>query len=289
MTAAALFGMAALLVEFPVGADEATLPGRPQAGPPQAEQQVGRDQPNSTQQGRRQLHGTVKRVKRVALRGAEGDHLVALIAGNAGRRMVVDLGPASNYRETPVMTGDRIAAMGPFAWISDRKVLFAQQVRVNGETVKVVRERGLDRRQLDRRTIQPNEAPLTGQIQQSKELRLRGIDRRHMVVRLKTDDGRQVLADLGSPKDIAQFSLESGRSITVQGPVILVSGKPLILARRITVDGKRAEIDRDVNSLLPSAAARESDRAAMDRTGSGKQPMQGDLGNGPSMEKAEAK
>ncbi len=272
---AGLLGMAALLVGLPVGADEAPS-GQPHAGPPQAERQAGQDRPASTQQGQRQLHGTVKRVKRVSLRGAAGDHLVALIAGNAGRRMVVDLGPAANYRESPVMTGDRIAAQGAFAWISDRKVLVAQQVRVNGETVKVVRERGLDPRQLDARAFRPSEPTVTGQIQESKELRLKGIDRRHLVVRLKTDDGRQVLGDLGSPRDTARLSLESGRSITIQGPLISVSGKPLILARRVTVDGRLAEIDRDVNSLLPPAATvRESDRAAVDRTAAGEQSVDG--------------
>ncbi|HEU4685340.1 MAG TPA: hypothetical protein VFS39_12625 [Nitrospira sp.] len=240
----------ALLGDLPAAAQQE----RPQS---QREQERALGQPErgpADSEGWRQLRGTVKRLKRVSLKGAEGEHLVALVAGNGGRRMVVDLGPASAFRETPVMTGDRIAVRGPFAWVSDRKVLFAQRVHVNGETIQVTRERNVDRRQLDRRIRQPGETPVTGQIEESKELRLRGVNRRHVVVRLKTDDGRHMLADLGTPQDIAALSLESGRSITVEGPTISVNGKPLVLARHVIADGKRAEVDRDIGTVPPSTA-----------------------------------
>jgi hypothetical protein len=200
------------------------------------------------------IRGEVERVKRVNVRGGQGDHLVALVSGERGRYIFVDLGPAQQYREVPVMSGDSVSVRGPLAWISDRKVLMAKRVRVNGESVTVKRPSALEGRQLDRRSLKDDEGPVTGQIEQAKELRLHGIDKRHVVVRMKAQDGRQLLADLGSPKELKGVSLEQGRSITVQGPTIHVSGKPLILARQVSAEGKQVEIDRDIGSVMPASS-----------------------------------
>jgi len=227
---------------------------QPQREGTRAERAVPPDERSASGRWRR-VGGTVERVKRVSLRGVEGDHLVALITGDEGQRLVVDLGPSAAYREAPIMSGDRLTVRGPLAWVSGRKVLFAQQVNVNGERIHVARERAIDGRQLDRRVQRGEETPISGRIERSRELRLHGIDRRHVVVQLKTDDGRQLLADLGSPQDVQPLALGEGRSITVQGLTIRVSGKPLVLARYVTADGKRVGIDRDVQSILSAKQA----------------------------------
>ena len=239
--------------------------------------QAARGSSEASRAGWKQLRGEVERVKRVALRGAEGEHLVALVTGGAGRRMIVDLGPPQQYRNIPITGGDQIAVRGPIGWISDRKVLMAQRVHVNGQTVRVARDRAIDARQLERRPGEANDAPVTGEIQQAHALRLHGVDTRHMVVRLKTEDGRQILADLGTPADLSGVALDQGRSITVQGPTIRVSGKPLILAHHLTAEGKRVEIDREVRSVMPAMLPGVERPGEPGRQAARQQPISGDI------------
>lgn len=250
---------AILFAGYSAMAEQSVRPSsEPEAEGSKAQQQTGsshmRSDADVSRRGWKHIRGEVERVKRVALRGGpEGDHhLVALVTGGMGHRMIVDLGPARQYRSVPVMSGEEIAVHGPIGWISDRKVLLAQRVSINGEKIKVTRDRSIDPRQLDRRAAQGEDRSVTGQIEHAKELRLRGIERQHLVVRLKTQEGRQILADLGSPQDLTRVSLEAGRSITVEGPAIHVSGKPLILARQVTAEGKTVQIDRDIRSVMPA-------------------------------------
>jgi hypothetical protein len=229
-----------------------------------------------TRGGWKHVRGGVERVKRVALRGGpDGDHLVALVTGGMGRRMIVDLGPAAQYRDVPVMTGDEIVVRGPISWVGDRKVLMAQRAFINGETVKIKRDRAMDPRQLDRRDAQSADTTATGQIEQAQPLRLRGLDRQHMVARVKTQDGRTVLADLGAPQDLDRIPLEQGRSITVTGPTVQVSGKPLILAKQVSADGATVRIDRDIRSVMPAMAPGSPSAAA--RQPAGEQSIRGEV------------
>ncbi|ALA58992.1 hypothetical protein [Nitrospira moscoviensis] len=232
--------------------------------------------PEQTRSGWKNLRGDVERVKRVALRGGpEGEHLVALVAGGMGRRMVVDLGLAKQYRDVPVMTGDEIVVRGPISWISDRKVLMAQRAFINGEMVKVKRDRTMDPRQLDRGDARGTDTAVTGQIEHAQPLRLRGVDRQHMVARVKTQDGRTILTDLGAPQDLDRIPLEPGRSLTVTGPTIQVNGKPLILARQVSADGATVRIDRDIRSVMPVMAPGPPPAAAQQQAG--EQAIQGEV------------
>lgn len=237
-----------------------------------AEQQPGGSEFRSrdgTRRGWRNVRGDIERIKRVALRGGpEGDHLVALVNDRMGHRMIVDLGPAKQYREAPLFTGDQIAVRGPIAWISDRKVLLAQRASIDGRMVNISRDRTVDARQLDR-SASGQQSAVTGRIERAKELRLRGVDRQHVVVRLKTDEGRVMLADLGTPQDLSRVSLDEGCAISVEGPIIQVNGKPLILAKHLTADGKTVQIDRDTRSVMPAlypgeSPGRQDQRASAD-------------------------
>lgn len=241
---------------FPVSAAETAGPSaKPETEGTRAEQRSERGGGTGVQASRgdwKSIRGYVDRVKRVALHGVQGEHLVALVTDGAGRRMIVDLGPTQQYRGAPVLTGDDITVRGPIAWISDRKVLVAQRASVNGQMIKIRRDRAIDQRQLDRHARADDDLQVTGRIEQAKELRLRGLDRQHLVVRLKAQDDRQMLADLGLPNDLKDVALEEGRTVTVEGPAIRVNGKLLILARHVTAQGKTVQIDRDVRSVMPA-------------------------------------
>jgi hypothetical protein len=222
----------------------------------------------------KQMTGEIERVKKVNIRGTQQDHLAVLVLTDRGNRVVADLGPARNLRDVEVLAGDRIAARGPVFRINDRLVMFAKRIRADGQTITIKqpfaghRDRSQQAQpgtQPDQQSSQSDQAGraqtsvrVNGQVKELQELTVKGTDKTHQVVRLTTEEGKEVIVDLGAKNDLREVDIRRDQQLMIQGTKLRVAGNPFILAHQISTDGRTMQIDRDMVSAIP--ALRKADR-----------------------------
>ncbi|OQW32318.1 MAG: hypothetical protein A4E19_20030 [Nitrospira sp. SG-bin1] len=207
----------------------------------------------------KQVSGEIERVKKVAVRGKGEEHLAVLLNTEQGRRVVADLGQAKQFRGVELRAGDWIAARGPVGRVNDRRVLFAREINVDGEVIRI--DRGMPA-QHSRRSPKA----VSGKIAIIKELKVKDGDQPHQVVRILMKDGKQVVADLGKKAALKGINLEYGQEISVEGPMARLSGKPFVLAQKVTTKGETARIEREFLSAMPPGREGEEAAAAENRS-----------------------
>jgi len=84
---------------------------------------------------------------------------------------------------------------------------------------------------------------ITGDIQKVKKLQLPGHNQHLLVAHIKTDDGRNVLVNLGPAEQVPSLNLQEGEEITVAGPGIHLGNLSLVLANRVRHHGKTTPIE----------------------------------------------
>jgi len=210
-----------------------------------------------------QVSGEIQRMKKVEVRGQHEDHLAVMLTTEHGGRMIADLGPSKNLRDLELTSGDWISARGPIMRLNDQLVMIAKQVEADGQTVRIKRpfpgapdrlsQRAQQAVESEPQPAQPSRQLVSGQVQTVKELKVKGTGKTHQLVRLKTQEGKQVIADLGTKRELRDLNLTSGQQLTVQGRPLKLSGKPFILADQISTDGKTVQIDREFMSAVPAS------------------------------------
>jgi hypothetical protein len=177
---------------------------------PASRAQMHVQQEQSTQTTQQQVSGQVLRTKHVEVRtldpkGQAKQNFVALLQTDQGRRVVVDLGPPQQLQAVSLKQGMQVDAHGQWVRIGDRPVLWASRLTVDGKTVQIRRPQRTQPRQL------------TGQIMRTKEVEIRGTDLTNQVVLLQTDQGRQMVVDLGPMTNLRGLTLKAGAEIKVRG------------------------------------------------------------------------
>lgn len=66
----------------------------------------------------------------------------------------------------------------------------------------------------------------------------------HSLVRLRLEDGRRVVADLGPKRNLDRFSLSRGDRIQLRGERAIIDGRSVFLTRQIRLDGQTIQIQR---------------------------------------------
>lgn len=110
----------------------------------QRSQSYRAQQQAQAQQSRTQtVRGEVIGMKRVDVRGTDLRQLVVHLKTPQGRRVVADLGSAQdkNLKNLGITLGDQITVKGRAVRVGDRTVLAATQVRANGKTAQLDRDR----------------------------------------------------------------------------------------------------------------------------------------------------
>ncbi|WP_447978293.1 hypothetical protein [Candidatus Nitrospira bockiana] len=221
----------------------------------------------------KQVSGEIERLKKVSVRGSRTEHLVALIRTEPGFPVFADLGPSHALKEWELRTGDEIAVRGPVGRVSGRRVLFAQQMRIYGETVSIARGGQVG----DARGPRARVREVQGQVEAAKELKLRGSERKHLVARIKTDEGTRMAVDLGDRHDLQGLSIKDGQEIAAKGPVIRLGDKPLLVAQEVTADGKTAQIDRKKKSMMIAETGKPGGERGQPETIQGEVVVKGEV------------
>jgi sporulation protein YlmC with PRC-barrel domain/nitrate reductase NapAB chaperone NapD len=207
-----------------------------------------------------QVSGQVQRTKNVEVRtldpkGKAQQNRVVLLQTDQGRRIVVDLGPAQALQGVSLQQGAQLDASGQWIRIGDRPVLWANQVTVDGKSMQIKRPQQEQSRQI------------TGQILRSKQVDIKGTDFTNQVVLLQTDQGRQLVADLGPMTNLRGLRLQPGAEIEVRGRPGRVGDQLVLMADQVSAGGKTVSIHRE----RQQAAYRPQQQAAQQRTWSAQQ------------------
>lgn len=204
--------------------------------------------------------GRVVRTKKVGVRGARIEHLVVLLRTERGRTAAVDLGPVKRLDRVKIATGDRLVTTGDVIAVGDRPILMARSLQKDGKTKRIDRRRSdykdRDRRKRDDHSrgrqqyevLRPQsyeEVERAGQIVRTKKVAVRGQNREHMIVLLKSEDGKRRTADLGPVKKLDQLRLSSGDTITLNGRVARIGDRQVLMATSVQKeDGESVSINR---------------------------------------------
>jgi hypothetical protein len=133
-------------------------------------------------------------------------------------------------------SGDEIQLKGHYTTVNGRRVFMAKQMRVDGETFTVQRKQGSQRDQISQnQSMQPNTTPRTveGRIEGFRHVYLRpseGQREQHSMVKLRLQDGRSVVVDLGRKHDMDDLNLQKGDRITLRGRQGAVDGRSVFFA-----------------------------------------------------------
>jgi len=191
----------------------------------------------------RHVSGKIGQVKKVLVRDTGEEYLVVLLGTTQGHVVVVDLGPTKQFRDVGLWAGDWVSIRGPVGQVNGRHVIFAREVNVDGDIIRI------DRRMSSQRSRQSTEA-VSGKVAIVKELKIKGAEQTHQVARILTKEGKQIVADLGEKASLKDVNVALGQEISVEGPMVRMSGKPFILAQKVTSQGKTAQIERKLLSVM---------------------------------------
>ncbi len=202
-------------------------------------------QDNKSRTSGKQVSGKIGQVKKVFVRDTGQEYLVVLLGTTQGHVVVADLGPTEQFRDVELWAGDWISIRGPVGQVNGRHVIFAREINVDGDIIRVDR-------QMSSQHAHRSTKAVTGQVAIIKELTIKRGDESHQIVRIVTKDGKQIVADLGKKASLQDLNLAYGQEISVEGPMARLSGKPFVLAQKVTSQDKTVHIERKVLSAMRS-------------------------------------
>jgi hypothetical protein len=84
---------------------------------------------------------------------------------------------------------------------------------------------------------------VSGQVSDKKTVSVRGTE--HVVARIKTQDGKDAIVDFGPETGLENVTINTNVNLTAEGPMTKAGDKPILLARKVTIDGNVHELDRN--------------------------------------------
>lgn len=226
-----------------------------------AQRQKQQDQQKARQQAaqtgnRHTVRGEIEAIRRVGTGGQQGQGSLKTLADvrlQSGQRVVVDLGRQQNSN---LQEGDRVVLRGRTIQMNGRQVLLADQIRSGGEVIGgqqaigtgMGQQRGSGRSEQMQRSDASGSVQITGQVQEIRRANLGGTRENHTIVRVKLQNGRTEIVDLGpnfaeeqGGERVQQLldRADEGKRITVRGERQQVDGRSVIRARQFRLDGER--------------------------------------------------
>lgn len=83
--------------------------------------------------------GTIRRTKKVGVRGQSAENMVILFrAPDSDTDRVADLGPVTNLKETPIRSGENLRMVGRVVQVGDKQVLMVRKFYTEEEPDKAI-------------------------------------------------------------------------------------------------------------------------------------------------------
>jgi len=185
--------------------------------------------------GAASIQGQVQGFREVSIRRGQGvpqDHTWVRLQLEGGYEAIIDLGPEKDLSDLEMERGDTIQVSGRHASISGQNVLIADRIRVGGETINIDRQK--------------SKQEVSGKIRDFSEVNISNSEYEdYLVVRLQMEDGKEVTAALGKDASIDDFDIQKDARVKIQGERKVVDGRPILIARKVTIEGDTTEIGED--------------------------------------------
>ena len=182
---------------------------------------------------RRTVRGTVQQVQHLNLENRDGKRdtrSVAKVEMKDGRSVLIDFGSARQEPEFQLQQGDRLVATGTTGRINGRRVLFANNARLDGQRFSM--DRAESRSRSGTETISGTLEGLT-----RVSLENSSGEVRHFV-KFILNYGRTCLTDLGRNARLPALGIQTGDRISLRGTREQIAGRTVFRADQVRVDGE---------------------------------------------------
>jgi len=192
-----------------------------------------RDQTDSRSDRRiAELRGEITRTKTGKLAGKDQSYVMAHLDTRSGNRVCAVLGPQNKLKDWDLQEGDRIQLRGVRARLNDRKVIMADRVSHDGNSVKV----DLPSPQRLKRA--------KGEILDMRTVRFKGHDESFVVAQVETPNDKKRLVNLGPKSNLKKLKLEKGDEVRILARPGKISGRQAMIAQEIVAGDRRVDVPR---------------------------------------------
>jgi hypothetical protein len=101
---------------------------------------------------------------------------------------------------------------------------------------------------------------VTGFIRKMRKFDVGNGEQQNLVVQIQTDKGRHQTIDLGNAEDLEDLDLRRGDRITAWGKPKTISGRQLLMAKKLKIDGEKIRIDRPEFSQASRQRTRQQEQ-----------------------------
>jgi|GEM_PF-2038019 len=203
--------------------------------------------------GSAQVRGEIEAWQRKRLEGQRDAHTLVRMRVEDGRSAIVNLGPNVDVRRLDLDEEDRVMVRGMRGRIDGRPVLMAQSVQVGD---KVVRMNNWDQRASGQQSQDWNRegsrqedrqgsrmAQLRGEIEAWNRTYLEGQRDAHTLVRMRVEDGRSAIVNLGPNVDLRRLDIEEDDEIAVEGVRGRIDDWPVLMAQRVKIGDRTIRVN----------------------------------------------
>ncbi len=209
--------------------------------------------------------------------GEQGKHTLVRIRLEDGRSTLVDLGPRWDLQDLELKQGNHVRMTGEMGTIDGHWALLADQIQAHGQTWNVFRgqdsrqvrsasasnresnntgeTQGQDRfatraqPSLNGNTgnasqlpggehLHPRTYTYRGTVEDFHRVQLAGQPSQDLLIKIRLENGRSVIADLGPEVSMADLSLHPNDHIVMRGEMDQMNGKSVLRAEHITIEGR---------------------------------------------------
>lgn len=243
------------------------------SGSNQSNQQQS-SQNQSMQSGQNQsgqtLKGKIEAFRKIDVTSSAGfqeTHALAKVSLENGQTAVVDLGMAA-LLTSDLSSGDDVTFHGSTGKIDGKNVFVASKLTANGETAYIDRtlpaksssssgsnenqmssssNNQSQQRQMSANSSRQNQRNqqeqlvLEGKIAEKEVVELEGSSDPQTVVKIELQNGKSASVNLGPETSLSDLDLQKGDQISVRGHTEQISGKNIVVAQSIRVEGEKVK------------------------------------------------
>lgn len=175
------------------------------------------------------LSGTLEKLTSFSFAN-DGDekHLVGKIRLDDGRTLPVHFGREQQL-SADLQKGDRIGVIGRIGKLNDKRIVLADRVMDKRGAHSIAR------------TNDRNTRSVRGTVESIEQVRLQD-GRSSTLTRIKTDDGRKIVAACGPRTQLRNedVRIEKGDEVALLGRMTRIDGRPVLLTTWVSHDGESA-------------------------------------------------
>jgi hypothetical protein len=195
--------------------------------------QYGRSSQQGGQSGTSQrISGKVTRTQRLDLPGMQESIQAVQLRTDQGQQVIAILGPEEDLQGIQLNKGDEVSVRGMRTWVNGSQVILARSVNANGQTAQVPVQRQQQQR-------------ISGEITRTRWIQLPGMRSQIQVACVKTEQGREVIAVLGSEESMSNHELNRGDEVTLRGDLLNVNGQRILLTQQISSNGQQTSLSHE--------------------------------------------